>query len=340
MDTQKSLATIPTVHTMHNLGQAANAAAAQNTLRDYQDRQSAQTLRRQDADVRLFQRYLADASGLTFLDMASNLETWSGVTYGLVEGFNRWQLQQGYAIGSINVRLATIKTYCELAAKSGSLNQVELVMIKSVKGYRHLEARNQDEKRAQTRRPEAKKAEPVSLSPVHASLLKQQPDTKKGRRDALIVCLLVDHGLRCGEVSDLDVSSIDLQAGTLTFYRHKVDKIQTHRLTPDTWKAAKAYLDQAHLDQDAPLFAGTCSGERICERSINARVSTLGKALDLDSLSPHDCRHYWATDAMRKGTDIKSLQTAGGWTSPAMPLRYAEASEIANEGVKLSALTA
>lgn len=35
------------------------------------------------------------------------------------------------------------------------------------------------------------------------------------------------------------------------------------------------------------------------------------------------------------GTDIKALQTACGWNSPAMPLRYAEENTIANEGVVL-----
>ncbi|MBK9709763.1 MAG: tyrosine-type recombinase/integrase [Kouleothrix sp.] len=49
----------------------------------------------------------------------------------------------------------------------------------------------------------------------------------------------------------------------------------------------------------------------------------------------HDARHCWASQAIRSGTDIKSLQDAGGWTSPAMPLRYAESAAIANEGVRL-----
>jgi integrase len=80
------------------------------------------------------------------------------------------------------------------------------------------------------------------------------------------MCILLDHGLRCGEVAALQVSSIDLLAGTLTFYREKVHKTQTHR---------------------------------------------------------------------RGKTDIKSLQDAGGWTSPAMPLRYVESAAIADEGVTL-----
>ncbi|HEY5005677.1 MAG TPA: hypothetical protein VII61_21120 [Ktedonobacteraceae bacterium] len=45
---------------------------------------------------------------------------WQSITYGLIETFVRWQLQQGYAIGSINIWLATIKKYCALATKAGS----------------------------------------------------------------------------------------------------------------------------------------------------------------------------------------------------------------------------
>jgi hypothetical protein len=37
----------------------------------------------------------------------------------------------------------------------------------------------------------------------------------------------------------------------------------------------------------------------------------------------------------RKGTQIRALQDAGGWSSPAMPLRYAESARIANEGAEV-----
>lgn len=30
------------------------------------------------------------------------------------------------------------------------------------------------------------------------------------------------------------------------------------------------------------------------ERAITARVRALGEELDIDGLSAHDCRHYWA----------------------------------------------
>jgi integrase len=38
------------------------------------------------------------------------------------------------------------------------------------------------------------------------------------------MCLLLEHGLRVGEVARLQVSDVDLKAGELRFYRPKVDK--------------------------------------------------------------------------------------------------------------------
>ncbi len=71
------------------------------------------------------------------------------------------------------------------------------------------------------------------------------------------------------------------------------------------------------------------------ERAVTGRVRLLGERLGISGLSAHDCRHYWATSAARNGTDAFALQEAGGWSSLAMPRRYIDDNEIANEGVKL-----
>jgi integrase len=325
-------------------GEAANQAASAGLLSDYQARKSAETLRRQRADIALFTHYLQEA-GVPVAEMVRDLAIWRGVTHGLVDGFIRWQIQQGYAIGSINVRLSTIKTYCTLAARAGFIDGNHLALIQAVRGYRPAEARNVDADRQRaklaTRRPESKKPAPVEIAPAAADLLKAQPDTPRGRRDRLIICLLLDHGLRVSEVADLDRGAIDLAAGLLKFYRRKVGLTQVHQLTADTWQAARAYLQDrdplGDLANDAPLFAGTSRAKngRYSTRSINDRIRSLGAPLGLKKLSPHDGRHHWATRATRAGTSTKDLQDAGGWSSPAMPLRYAASNHIANAGVKL-----
>ncbi len=328
---------ISPTNALAQIGQVANTYASQNVFTDYQQRKAANTIRRQRGDLELFARYLAQAGVLVSVDdLMTNPVSWHGITYGLVDGFVRWMLQEGYAIGSLNVRLSTIKTYAKLVAKAGVLPPSEYALIKMVEGYSHKAGRNVDQTREVIRKGE-KKAEPVPITPEQAKALKTQPDTPQGRRDTLLMCLLLDHGLRCGEVEGLTVSSINLAEGTLTFYREKVDKIQIHQLTPETFRAALKYMQT-----DKPtgqLLMGSRKGGKLCggmsERAITARVNVLGGAIGLVSVSAHDGRNYWATAAVRGGTDIKSLQDAGGWNSPAMPLRYVESNKIANQGVKL-----
>lgn len=330
---------------MYQAGQTANEHAACSAFADYRSRKAANTLRHQDAALALFARYLAQATGgdvPTGETMASDPDAWRGATWGLVEGFVRWLLLQGYAVETVNVRLSTIKTYAKLAAKSGALDAQALAMIRMVSGYGRKEGKRVDERRGAARIPTRvgeKKASAVVITPAQAGALKNQPDTPQGRRDKLILCLLLDHGLRVSEVAGLAVSDVDIEMGMLHFYRPKVDMDQIHRLTADTLQAARAYLEHDALPSGPLLrrsFRGGKLGEaRMSTRAISGRVRCLGERLGIDGLSAHDLRHYWATQAARNGTPIDRLQDAGGWASPAMPLRYVEATRIANEGVKL-----
>jgi integrase len=345
------------VTSLADIAAIADQVAGAHALIDYQARKSEETRRRQRFDLEVFARFLASAAGYAG-DLYSNLEAWRGVSYGLVAAFVRWMERESYAIGSINVRLATVRAYAALAVQAGYLSGDELAKIKTVKGYRAKEGRNLDEKRDRARRENAKKAAPVEFSPAHATLLKQHAMAgkhKNAARDFLILCLLLDHGLRCEEVASLNIGALNLVAGTLTFYRHKVDLEQTHNLTGHSLQAAQAYLATLPATRReefaAPLFAGIAHrrevtrdksarrkfDRRIAERTIEHIVARYGARAGLPGLSPHDCRHYWATWAIKAGTDVKSLQDAGGWASPAMPLKYAARACIANEGVKLPA---
>jgi integrase len=340
--------------TLANLGQIANEVAAQNLFADYRSRKAERTVKRQDADLALFAEYLsgiverARATGTTpelesaptGHDLAHDAKAWQPITWGLVTGFRQWQLQRGYAVGSVNVRLSTVRTYARLALKAGVLDADEYTRIRAVEGYDSTEAKRIDAARKQaeidTRRG-AKKAEPTPLTKEQADQLKVQPDTSQGRRDALLMHLLLDLGLRVNEVILLRVGAVDLVDEIITFYRPKVDKWQTHRLADGLLRAVKAWIERDALAVGPLLRAsrkgGKLTGRGMSERAVFKRVVYLGARVGVDGLSPHDLRHYWATRAARNGTPAERLKDAGGWTSIVTADRYVQAAAIANEGI-------
>lgn len=212
--------------TWQSAGQIANEQAAAGIFEDYAAGQSDNTLRRHRADLASFAQFLASADpSWPGGDLATSAAAWAGVTWGMVHAFRAWLLSASYAVGTINVRLSTAKTYAGLAAKTGILTPEDLAMIQAVKGYNRKTARRVDARRAVTRRG-CKKAAAVRLTDAQADRLKSQPQTPQGRRDAVIVALLLDHGLRVGELARLTVDAVDLAGLTMMFYRPKVDKIQ------------------------------------------------------------------------------------------------------------------
>jgi integrase len=316
-------------------GRVANHYAASGVFQDYLSRKADNTIRRQAADLARFADYLADA-GINSGDLQHNPDAWRGVTWGLVEGFRNWMIAQGDAVGSVNVRLSTVKSYTKLAAKAGAVSAEQSALIQTVSGYSRREAQYLDERRDTTRRGD-KKAEAVHMDCDQAQALKDQPDTPQGRRDAVLMCLLLDHGLRVGEVARLQVTDFDLKEGEMCFYRPKVDKVQTHKLTADTQRAIQAWFDSGDAPVIGPLLRGSRKGGVLTDagmsaRAITDRVRALGERIGIEGLSAHDCRHYWATYWAGK-VDVLRLQEAGGWSSLAMPRRYVEESQIANQGM-------
>ena len=207
------------------------------------------------------------------------------MTWGLVSKFRDWLLTRGYAIGSVNLHLTTLRTYAGLAMRAGVIPAGECAAIRAVRGYGRTEGKHVDSARAPTRKG-AKKAQPVSLTPEQAARLKAQPDTPQGRRDALLLCLLLDHGLRVGEVAGLRVGDFDLAAGELRFYRPKVDKMQRHKLTADTLAAARAYLAAGDMTDIAPaqgpaLRASRKGGALLQDAGMTARALTARGAISV-----------------------------------------------------------
>lgn len=337
-------------------GQAANRAAALATFKDYRQDKSHNTLRSQDADLQLFADFLQTANV-----QAGQLNTdplaWRGITWGLVKAFVQWQGLNGYSIGSINRRLATVKAYAKLALTAGALTIEEYSMIQTVKGYKPkgsfdsqrraegIETRRTT--RARLTRKDGtptttkKKTAPIFLTKEQRDALIDQPGTQQGKRDRLIILLMLDHGLRVSEVIGLQRADFNLPY--LKFYRPKTKTTDIHELTERTRLAVKAYLKIAPengciwrnsaMKNEGKAKRGKLTTQGLSPKSVYERVELLGRKIGIEGLSPHDLRHTFAERA--KKSPAKILQAAGGWNSEAMPLRYQKSGQIANEGLIL-----
>ncbi len=149
-------------------------------------------------------------------------------------------------------------------------------------------------------------------------------------------------GLRCEEVTLLQVEAFDLDKAVFCFEQPKTGKELRHELHLQTYLALQRYLMLDHPSKTGPLLVGSRKGGTLTggmsTSAINQRIRALGKRVGVTSmiLSPHDCRHFWASSATEAGTDLESLKQAGGWSSLEMALRYIKEREIANENVKLA----
>ncbi len=327
-------------------GLAADHASRTDTFASYHAEQTENTRVAQRDALKCFSTYLTEAGiEREAEDLYQDADAWAGMSVGLLKGFRTWLLEQGYAIGTLNHRLAIIRQYCRLANTAGTIPDEVLDLVLAVKGYGSKTGRNLDvdrTRRSIPTRKSTKKATPTPVSKTQALRLKtettrsvrsrrRQHDLLLEARDALLMGLFIEHAFRVSEVVGLDVEDFDLEQGLVTIYREKTDETQTHRLKKHTLLSAAQYLAERGVSS-GPLFLGY-QGRRITRYGLYDRVRLLGQQVGLPTLSPHDLRHYWTYDALGNATPVDRVQSGGNWKSPTMVLKYARRTGIANEGV-------
>jgi integrase len=355
------------------IGAQANQIASAHLFDDYRARRAQRTLDTQRAALQLWVSYLhqvgaasallaastdwAEGAGRErpFLDYAEKYdmpypivcgshycqhvaEAWYSVTWGLVDGFVKWMLNQGYSIASVNNRLAAVRVYIKLASKAGVIGIDERVRILDVGGYGATEGKRIDERRGKTRVGH-KKADPIVLSLDDARRLKNRHEnTPQGIRDRLLITLLLDFGIRASEAAGLKTTDIDMKSGLVRVYRIKTNTTDVMRLTSDLTLALSAY--RPYMLSERPLLRSSLKNGKLATRgmtprAIGYRVKDLGvSVLSIWELSPHDLRHTWATHAARD-TNPFVLRDAGGWTNMQTPSRYVEKTAVVNDGIEL-----
>lgn len=139
-------------------------------------------------------------------------------------------------------------------------------------------------------------------------------------RDKAILELLFSTGMRVSEIANLKIDGINLKRDEFSV-RGKGDKVRVVFLSDPAKVAIKAYLEKRR-DPSEFLFVSHDRAKKdrlespLHPRSIQRLVERYATAAGITKrITPHTLRHTFATDLLRNGADIRSVQSMLGHAS-------------------------
>ncbi|OEU49152.1 MAG: tyrosine recombinase XerC [Desulfuromonadales bacterium C00003096] len=145
-------------------------------------------------------------------------------------------------------------------------------------------------------------------------------------RDRAILEVLYSCGLRIGELTSLNVDSIDYEQG-LVWVQGKGGKERLVPLGRQARAALERYLDMRVEAQDHDALFLNYRGGRLSARSIERNFKQLLlKAGLVKDASPHSLRHSFATHLLDGGADLRAIQELLGHASLSTTQKYTQVS--------------
>ena len=164
----------------------------------------------------------------------------------------------------------------------------------------------------------------LSADEIKALLGACEGRTFEDRRDAALVWLLYDTGIRLAECCGITLDDITIGADSTVTVLGKGRKQRTVRFGANTARAMGRYLRlrRARPDADrANLWLGARGA--MTTSGIRQALEKRGVAAGIGPVSPHRLRHSHAHAWLISGANEQDLMTNAGWSSRQMLARYA-----------------
>jgi site-specific recombinase XerD len=155
-----------------------------------------------------------------------------------------------------------------------------------------------------------------------------QGKTLRDRRDEAIVRLMLETGLRAGEVIGLQTTDLDLKRGLVTVRRGKGGKGRMAPFSSQTAAALDRYLRarRSHRRAEGPALWVGVGGKGFGYHGLNDTLRDRARAAGIDGFHLHLMRHTAATRWLRAGGSEGGLMAVAGWSTRSMIDRYTGAS--------------
>ncbi len=246
---------------------------------------SGNTLAAYRNDLTQFTQHLADQGSVT---------RWDEVTQNQIVDYILHMKELEYASSTVARKVAAIKSFFHYLRDEGIVKNDPTLTLESPKVKKHL---------------------PKAISEDDVERLLVEPtksDSPKALRDSALLEVLYATGMRVTELVSLNVTDVDLEAGTV----YCIGKGDRERVVPIYDQAALIlgrYLNEGrpYMARDAEeqaLFLNH-RGERLTRQGLWLIIKHYVDAIGIESeVTPHTLRHSFATHMLHGGAKLRDVQ--------------------------------
>lgn len=158
-------------------------------------------------------------------------------------------------------------------------------------------------------------------------LLGPDKATYVGLRDFSIMVLILDCGIRVGELCELTEDDIDLK-NSMIYVRSEISKTRRYRQLPIGKQSCVLLKNLLQINKENGckyVFNNSNTGEKINKLSIISAFEKYGQKVGLKvRCTPHVFRHVFATSGIKAGMDVFTLQKMLGHTTLNTSRKYVQ----------------
>lgn len=166
-------------------------------------------------------------------------------------------------------------------------------------------------------RIEQKRLPVLSLEDVQTML-----EACNNLRDTAIILMLVDTGLRRGEVCSLDWGYVNLSSGLCLIRKGTGKKARSVVIGIRTRRTLLKYKQTVASDDNDPLFQ-TVTGIRLSGGGLRSLCLRLSERTDIH-ITPHALRKTFVVLSLTCGMSLAHVQALMGHSTPTMTLEFAK----------------
>jgi integrase/recombinase XerC/integrase/recombinase XerD len=170
-------------------------------------------------------------------------------------------------------------------------------------------------------RVEQKVVQPFTQADIEKMMARRNPKTPKGGRDRALVLMLLDTGMRVGELAQTDLSDVDFEHSRVHIRHGKGNKQRIVAFGRQAKDALVFYIGTHRGIASGPLIQ-SCPGKRLTRTTIRGIVSRLGDEAGVPGVHPHRFRHTFAMWAIEQHARELDVQYLLGHSTSTMLRRY------------------